>query len=92
MEYFVYILYSNNFNKYYIGQTNNLEKRIKQHNENEEFNSFTKKYRPWILIYKESCESKSNALKLEKYLKSLKNKERIRQYIAGWRSSISGGS
>ncbi|MFN3941656.1 MAG: GIY-YIG nuclease family protein [Flavobacterium sp.] len=36
MTYFVYILHSPNYDKYYIGQTNNLEDRLKRHNEGYE--------------------------------------------------------
>jgi len=90
MTYFIYILYSPKFNHYYIGQTNNIEIRLKQHNE-DRF-SWTSSHRPWKLVYKEKFETRSQAMKAEKYLKSLKNKERIRKYIAGWRSSTLPGS
>lgn len=88
--YLVYILESLSCGKFYIGYTDILDIRFRQHNERDR-KSWTSKFGPWKIIYTEKCESKTEALKLEKYLKSLKNRERIKQYIAGWRSGISGG-
>lgn len=84
MEFKVYILYSFDWQKYYIGQTNNLSLRLDQHNKTG--NGYTSKFRPWRLVYEETFDNRIEAVKLENYLKSLKNKDRIRQYIAGWRS------
>jgi putative endonuclease len=71
--YYVYILYSKEFDKYYIGQTNNIELRIKRHNSGEI--KSTKHYIPWELKYYEEFESRSEAMKREKYLKKQKSKE-----------------
>jgi len=81
MPHTTYVFYSPNHKRYYIGHTNNLELRLKQHNDSE--SGWTKSYRPWIVIYKNSHKARVPAMREEKYLKSLKNKERIRQYIAG---------
>ncbi len=89
MDYYVYVIYSEHFDKYYIGQTNNPKFRLSQHN--SEKAGFTKRYQPWSIIYAENFKTRSEAVKSEKYLKSLKNKERLKQYIAGWRSSILRG-
>ena len=86
MFYTTYILYSSCYNRYYIGHTNNLKFRLRQHNEYK--SSWTKSYRPWIVIYQKNHKIRAAAMKEEKYLKSLKNKKRIEEYIAGWRSSI----
>jgi len=69
MEYFyVYILQSEIDNSYYLGYTGNLEKRLKQHNTARSDHTATKK--PWKLVYKERFESKSEAIKRERFLKS----------------------
>jgi putative endonuclease len=68
MEFFVYILKSTVTERYYIGQTSNLEKRIKRHNFGEMFS--TKPYRPWEIIYFEKFSTRSEAMKRERYLKS----------------------
>ncbi|MBI2609863.1 GIY-YIG nuclease family protein [Candidatus Giovannonibacteria bacterium] len=87
MEYSVYILFSNSAEKYYIGSTNDVMRRITEHNETGK--GFTKRYRPWKLVYVESLPTRSRAMKLEKYLKSLHDSDLIKKYIAGWRSSTS---
>ncbi len=52
MRYYIYILYSEKFDKYYYGQTNDLKERLIKHN-SKKVNS-TAKYSPWIIFaYKE---------------------------------------
>ena len=46
---YVYLLKSLNFDEYYIGSTNDLEKRLAEHNDGKSFH--TKKYSPWTLEY-----------------------------------------
>jgi putative endonuclease len=74
MSFHVYILRSEIVEKYYIGSTSDLEKRIKLHNSPRA--RWTKKYQPWVLIYSEEFISRSEAMKREKYLKSLKGIEK----------------
>ncbi len=69
----VYALYSPNFNEIYIGYSSNLKERIKSHNFLAT-KGYTIKYRPWKLIYSESHNSKSEAMKREKQLKSAKGR------------------
>ena len=65
----VYVLYSKDFDKIYIGFTSDLEQRILSHNELGK-KGWTIKFRPWQLIYKEEYPEKSNAMKREKQLKT----------------------
>lgn len=51
--YYVYILESQNYQELYIGYTDDLRKRIKEHNQG--LNKSTKPYLPWKLIYYEAC-------------------------------------
>jgi putative endonuclease len=69
--YYVYALYNKESNKIYIGQTGNLEERLKIH-KNKVFNkSYTSRFKgAWELVYKEEVEDRSLALKREKQLKS----------------------
>ena len=68
--FYVYALYNQRNNKIYIGQTGNVDKRLKEHNP-KLGNHFTAKLDgEWILIYKENLNSRSEALKREKFLKS----------------------
>ena len=67
MNYTVYILFSKTFNKHYTGFTSNIEQRMISHNELGK--DWTAKYRPWKIIYTKNFESKTEALKHEKWLK-----------------------
>jgi putative endonuclease len=76
--FFVYVLYSPSANKFYVGYTSNLESRILSHNVYGT-KDWTKRHRPWNLVYTESYESKSKALKREKELKTGVGREFIRK-------------
>jgi putative endonuclease len=65
--YYVYLLKSEKNNRIYIGSTNNLKKRIKEHNKGKVFS--TKYYLPWRLIYYEAYDKESLARLREKRLK-----------------------
>ena len=66
--YYVYILKSEIKEKTYVGFTNNLERRIKEHNSGK--SKFTSKYIPWRVVYQEQVETLANARARELYLKS----------------------
>ena len=76
---YCYILYSEKFDKYYIGYTTDINDRLRRHNSAHK--GFTNTGKPWILCYFESFEEKTNALKREKELKSWKNKAKIKELI-----------
>jgi putative endonuclease len=73
--YYTYILVSESKGKLYIGQTNNVQARVLRHNKSKNFS--TKNRGPWKLIFSKEFESRSEAMKFEKYLKSLKSKQYI---------------
>ncbi len=77
----VYALHSIKHNKIYIGCTSNLQERMKSHNELSK-KGFTHKYRPWSVAYTESFDSKKEALKREKELKSSRGRSFIRTKLA----------
>ena len=62
----VYIL-QNPEGKFYIGQTNDLEDRLRRHNEGR--TRYTKGKGPWQLVYKEEYEIRGEAMIREKQLK-----------------------
>jgi len=68
MVYTVYVLYSPNYDRLYIGQTEDLENRLQQHFA-EEVKS-TKHWLPMSLIYAENASTRAEAMKREKQLKS----------------------
>jgi putative endonuclease len=78
-KYNVYILQSIISDKYYIGQTSNLERRLFYHNSG--YSKSTKSGIPWELVYKEEYQSRAEAMKREKQLKSYKNKSYIENII-----------
>jgi len=66
--YIVYVLKSKSSQKSYVGFTDNLERRFKEHNSGKSY--YTKKYVPWEVFYKEEYETLSDAKSRKKYLKS----------------------
>ena len=72
--FYIYILYSAGFDKFYIGYTNDYERRLFEHNTTDR-TIYTSKYRPWILKSAFSCGTdKANAVKIEKFIKSQKSR------------------
>jgi putative endonuclease len=67
-KHFVYIITNRNKNVLYIGVTNNLKRRIIEH-ENGLDNGFSKKYNCNYLVYYEEFRSINNAIQREKELK-----------------------
>lgn len=65
--FFVYILKSIKFKKLYIGLTNNLSKRLKQHNKG--LVKSTQSYRPFKYVYIEGYLFKKEAYQREENLK-----------------------
>ncbi len=68
MEYFVYIIRSLKDGRFYKGQTQNIEKRVLEHNSGK--TKSTKGYVPWELVYFESFKTREEALLREKYFKT----------------------
>ena len=68
MFYYTYVLISNKDKKFYVGWTDNLEKRINTHNKG--LVEATRYRRSLELIYYEACQNKEKAIKREKYFKT----------------------
>ncbi|PLX07725.1 MAG: endonuclease [Marinilabiliales bacterium] len=83
----VYILYSAKFNKTYVGYSTDIVLRLKWHNELSE-SGWTKKYRPWKLIYHEDYSSKSEAMKREKYFKTGVGREKKQKILNNYLNSM----
>jgi putative endonuclease len=70
-KFFVYILRTSS-NTLYIGQTNNLERRLKEHqSKGKKAAKYTRRFESLSLVYTETFETRSEALKREAYLKRL---------------------
>jgi putative endonuclease len=76
MKYYVYILKSKSAKKTYIGYTNNLTRRLTEHNSGK--SRFTSKFIPWEMIYTEEFDEEIAARKKEKYYKSSVGRRKIK--------------
>jgi putative endonuclease len=74
MTHFVYILYSESADRFYVGETCNIELRIQQHNSGFYKSAFSKKASDWNLFWSVDCKSRTQALKIEKHIKKMRNR------------------
>jgi len=77
--YWVYSIFSPDYNRIYIGLSKNPEKRLLEHNKG--ITQSTRAFRPWILIYKRKIGSRKEARKEELRLKSGYGREFLRSLI-----------
>ena len=77
--YFTYILKSKEFPKTYVGITDDLSRRLLQHNSG--LHLYTKRYMPWEIIYSEKLADRIQARKREKYFKSSSGRRWIRYNV-----------
>ena len=77
--YYVYVLLSLKDKKFYIGFTNDLKRRMKEHKSGK--NISTKSRLPLELIYYEAHLSKTDAERRERYFKTTKGKSTLRQIL-----------
>ena len=80
MPYYSYVLRSLKNNLLYKGSTEDIKKRIIAHNEG--MVNFTAKYLPWELILFEEFETRSQAMKREKWYKTGVGREWINSQIS----------
>ncbi|NOU61110.1 GIY-YIG nuclease family protein [Marinifilum caeruleilacunae] len=76
----VYVLYSPQYDKIYIGYTSDLQARFLSHNELAT-KGYTMRYRPWEILYTESFHTKQESMKRERQLKSHQGRNFIRELI-----------
>jgi putative endonuclease len=68
MKYFLYILKSVKDEKYYVGITDDVARRLKEHNLG--YNKSTKPYRPYNIVHLEEFKTKEEAAKKEWWIKN----------------------
>jgi putative endonuclease len=78
----VYVLYSELYEKIYVGFTTDLEQRIRSHNELAT-KGWTVRFRPWKLVHTELFENKTEAMHREKQLKTASGRRWIWELIRG---------
>ena len=89
-EYAVYVL-ENEKGRLYIGHTNDVQRRLKEHNSpvgKGHLGKYTHKGGPWRLLGVENCSTRSEAMKREKELKSWKSPARVRSVVGSRRGGI----
>ncbi len=80
MNYTLYILYSLQLDKYYVGQTEEMEKRLESHQAKR--SPYTSKASDWQLVYTESYATRTDVLKRELEIKKKKSRKYIEYLIA----------
>ena len=79
--YYLYILYSQKLDKYYIGHTSDLEGRLRRHLSNHK--GFTGSQSDWLIVYTEQFTSKELAYQRERQIKKWKSRKMIEKLING---------
>lgn len=77
--YYTYILYSVSSGRYYTGHTDNVVRRLGQHNAGKV--KATKAYRPWEIAYTEEFLTRSEAFKREMQIKSYRSGEAFKKIL-----------
>ena len=77
--FYAYIIFSQKLNKFYIGSTNDLQRRLQDHNRGK--TSFAKQGLPWQLKYWEEFASRKEAVKREMEIKKRKDRKYIEKLI-----------
>ncbi|NWF77604.1 MAG: GIY-YIG nuclease family protein [Chloroflexi bacterium] len=77
--FYAYILQSETGNRYYIGSTKDLSRRVIEHNRGK--SNSTKPYRPWKLVYCECFQTLAEARQREQEIKSWKSHEYLRKTL-----------
>ena len=79
--FFTYIIYSQRIDRYYIGSTDDLQRRLDDHNSGR--TPSTRKKGPWMLRWSKEFATRSEALAEEKRLKARKSRAYLEQLISG---------
>lgn len=78
---YLYIIYSDSTDNYFIGESNDVPERVKLHNSHKNLKVFTRAAHDWELKLVFPCNSKKEAILLEKSLKEKKSRKFIERVI-----------
>jgi putative endonuclease len=73
----VYILYSPTLDRYYIGQTEDFDSRFTWHKDKLFDGSYTSKANDWLIFFQLNCESRRQAVNVERHIKKMKSRNYI---------------
>ena len=79
---FLYIIYSDCLQKYYVGESPDVEIRLSHHNNHYFKTNFTKSANDWKLSIKYECKNRGEALFLEKFIKKMKSRVFIEKIVS----------
>jgi predicted GIY-YIG superfamily endonuclease len=77
----IYILHSEVVDRFYVGQSNDPERRLEFHNTIEK--GFTSRYRPWRLVFKKEYATRHEARTAEILIKGWKSRRKIAKLVNG---------
>ncbi len=83
MSFHVYILLSETTNRYYVGQTQDVEPRLAYHNAN--YSKSLRNRGPWRLVYEEEYKTRAQAMRRERQIKSWKDRGMIERLVSASR-------
>ncbi|RYD97098.1 MAG: GIY-YIG nuclease family protein [Sphingobacteriales bacterium] len=81
LMHFVYILYSPSFNRYYIGETENPDRRLEQHRNHSFPGASTRIASDWELQTCLKTKNRMEARQLEAFLKKMKSKTFLEKLV-----------
>jgi putative endonuclease len=73
--FFVYILFSRSIDSFYIGQSIDPTLRLEEHNLHLKSRAFTKRADDWEIFFTIQCESRKQAILIEKNIKKMKSRK-----------------
>ncbi len=80
--FYIYILYSTDLGRYYIGHSSDVCRRLEEHNHQVVKSKFTAKSQHWELVLSfEVSEHRGDAMKVERFIKKQKSRQFIRELI-----------
>ena len=83
LMFYLYILYAASSDKYYVGYSNDYQRRLVEHNHSDS-NTFTSRYRPWTIKAVFSCGAiVADAIRIERFIKKQKSRKLIETIIEG---------
>jgi len=78
---YLYILYSKSANRYYVGETPDLDIRLTQHILHHFKKGYTKAANDWEIALSKKCSFREDAIYLEKFIKRMKSRKFIQKLI-----------
>ena len=78
---YLYIIYSKTTDRFYTGETHDIDERLHKHNNHDYDNSFTKIANDWKLVLQFNCNDRKSALFLEQFIKKMKSRKFIEKII-----------